>query len=233
MCNAHTSELSCGRPGPDPADRARTMSRRGVLGAVAASAAAVTAGGLTGHASAAKAAPGPAPGLSSGPSVTLLGANGGPPPLAARFGTASVLVVNGRSYVVDCGRGAVSQFARAGLPVTSLAGIFLTHLHSDHIVDYFSFPLLLANGSQVTQPFGVYGPGPAGEQSLVPSAPGPLPGTAAMTRLAGQAFAASSSFFIAEHIAVDPVSLVNVHEIVPPASAGTSLSNPAPAMAPV
>jgi len=187
------------------------MSRRGVLGAVAASAAAVTAGGLTGHASAAKAAPGPAPGLSSGPSVTLLGANGGPPPLAARFGTASVLVVNGRSYVVDCGRGAVSQFARAGLPVTSLAGIFLTHLHSDHIVDYFSFPLLLANGSQVTQPFGVYGPGPAGEQSLVPSAPGPLPGTAAMTRLAGQAFAASSSFFIAEHIAVDPVSLVNVH----------------------
>ena len=228
MCDLHAIGSSCGQPEPGQARRSWTLSRRGVLGAVAASAATVTAGSLLGHGAVAEAAPDPSPGLS----VTLLGTNGGPQPLAARFGTASVLVVNGRSYVVDCGRGVVSQYMRAGLSVTSLAAIFLTHLHSDHTADYFSFPLLLANGSQITQPFDVYGPGPAGEQSLVPSAPGPLPGTAAMTQLAGQAFAASSSFFIAEHVAVDPATLASVHEIMPPASAGASLSNPAPAMAP-
>ena len=234
MCDFHVAGLPCRQPKPEQeqADVSGKVSRRGVLGAAAASAAAAAATIMIGRAPAARAASLQAQGSASGPSVILLGTNGGPPPLAARFGTASVLVVNGRSYVVDCGRGALSQFVRAGLPVTSLAAIFLTHLHSDHTVDYFSFPLLLANGPQVTQPIDVYGPGPAGEQSLVPSAPGPLPGTAAMTQLAGQAYAASSSFFIAEHLAADPVTLVNVHEIMPPAGTGASLSNPAPVMAP-
>jgi ribonuclease BN (tRNA processing enzyme) len=43
---------------------------------------------------------------------------------------------------------------------------------------------------------------------------------------------ASSSFFIAEHIAVDPLTLVSVHEVMPPAGAGASPGNPAPVMAP-
>jgi ribonuclease BN (tRNA processing enzyme) len=240
MCDFHVAGAPCEQQAPTEAVKSGRVSRRHLLGAVGVSAAAVTAGGLIGRPQAAQAATQAAAQAAaqaagnpaSGLSLTLLGTNGGPPPLAARFGTASVLVVNGRSYVVDCGRGAVSQYMRAGLPVTSLAAIFLTHLHSDHTADYFSFPLLLANGSQISQPFDVYGPGPAGENSLVPSAPGPLPGTAAMTQLAGQAFAASSSFFIAEHIAVDPTTLVNVHEIMPPASAGASLSDPAPTMTP-
>jgi ribonuclease BN (tRNA processing enzyme) len=222
MCDLHTGS-SCEETGGTGA-----LSRRRVLGAAAA----VSAGGLIASARAAQAAAAPAAGSSSGLSLTLLGTSGGPPPLAARFGISSVLVVNGRSYVVDCGRGAVSQFMRAGLALPSLAAIFLTHLHSDHTVDYFSFPLLGANGGTLTRPFDVYGPGPAGGQSLVPSAPGPLPGTAAMTALAGQALAASSSFFIAEHIAVDPASLVSVHEVMPPAGTGASPGNPAPSMAP-
>ncbi len=158
MCDLHTAGSSCEPPAAVPGGAARTLSRRHVLGAVAASAATVTAGSLIGRGTAAQAAPASTPGLS----VTLLGANGG----------------------------------------------------------------------TLTQPFDVYGPGPAGEPSLVPSAPGPLPGTAALTALANQAFAASSSFFIAEHIAVNPASLVTLHEVMPPASAGASLSNPAPAMAP-
>jgi ribonuclease BN (tRNA processing enzyme) len=233
VCDLHIEGSSCELAGPVPADGGRSLSRRHVLGAAAASAATATVASLIGRGTAAQASPVSSSGPpSSGLSVTLLGTNGGPPPLAARFGTSSVLVVNGRSYVIDCGRGAVSQYVRAGLTLPSLAGIFLTHLHSDHTADYFSFPLLGANGGTLTQPFDVYGPGPAGESSLVPSAPGPLPGTAALTGLANQAFAASSSFFITEHIAVDPASLVNVHEVMPPASAGASLSNPAPAMAP-
>jgi ribonuclease BN (tRNA processing enzyme) len=212
----------------ESAGQQNSLSRRHILGAVAATA----AGSLMLRTPAAQAAANPAVGSSSGLSVTLLGTAGGPPPLATRFGTASVLTVNGRSYVIDCGRGAVSQFMRAGLALSSLAGIFLTHLHADHTVDYFSFPLLSAQTQPGFQPIGVYGPGPAGEQSQVPSAPGAVPGTAALTQLANQAFAASSSFFITEHIGIDPATLVNVTEVMPPASAGASLSAPAPSMTP-
>jgi ribonuclease BN (tRNA processing enzyme) len=212
---------------PQPAAGSRpAVSRRQALGAIGVSASVLAAADLLGHGTAAQAAP-----VTAGLSVTLLGTNGGPPPLAARYGISSALTVNGKTYVIDCGRGALSQYVRAGLSLSSLAGIFLTHLHSDHTVDYFSFPLLSAT-TGVFQSTEVYGPGPAGERSLVPSAPGPVPGTAAMTSLANQAFAASTTFFKAENIGADPASLVNVHEVMPPASAGASLGTPAPAMAP-
>ncbi|MEZ3179496.1 MBL fold metallo-hydrolase [Streptomyces pimonensis] len=64
------------------------------------------------------------------------------------------MTVGGETYLVDCGRGAVTQYLRAGLSMPSLKGILLTHLHADHIVDYFGFPLLCA-GVMPSQP----GPG--------------------------------------------------------------------------
>jgi ribonuclease BN (tRNA processing enzyme) len=163
-------------------------------------------------------------------SLTLLGTNGGPPPLSARFGISSALVVNGRTYVVDCGRGAVSQYLRAGLSLPSLAGIFLTHLHADHTVDYFSFPLLAggATGDRgFHEPIGVYGPGPSGHESKVSAVP--VPGTVEMTRLANEAFAAHTTFFLNEHFGVDPVSMVDVHDVMPPTG---SLTDTAPDMTP-
>lgn len=193
--------------------------------------AAVTAGGLVGCAPAAKTVPQAAPNPSR-PSVTLLGTAGGPQVLAVRHGISTALVVNGKTYVVDCGLGAASQYVRAGLSIPSLAGIFLTHLHADHTVDYFSFPLIAlmtgGRGGPVSRPVSVYGPGPAGEKSLVAAAPGPVPGTSAMTNLATKEFAASSTFFMAEHIPADPTALVRVHDVLPPSGAGASLSNPAP-----
>lgn len=174
-----------------------------------------------------------------GLSLTLLGTNGGPPPLAARFGISSALVVNGKTYVVDCGRGAVSQYLRAGLSMPSLSGIFLTHLHADHTVDYFSFPLLAGGASGdrgFHEPIGVYGPGSSGQDSMVApvdgTAPGPVPGTVEMTRLANQAFAAHTTFFLSEHFGVDPASMVDVHDVMPPAAAGGSPTDTAPEMEP-
>ncbi|MFB9317878.1 MBL fold metallo-hydrolase [Cryptosporangium minutisporangium] len=167
--------------------------------------------------------------------VTLLGTNGGPPPLAGRFGISSALVVNGATYVVDCGRGAVSQYVRAGLSMPSLTAIFLTHLHADHTVDYFSFPLLAGGASGTrgfSEPIGVYGPGPSGHESGVAGAPGPVPGTVEMTRLANRAFAAHTTFFSSEHFGVDPASMVDVHDVLPPASVGASLTETAPPMEP-
>ncbi|MEV0912208.1 MBL fold metallo-hydrolase [Streptomyces hokutonensis] len=210
-------------------------SRRTVLGAMAASAAAAVAVPLLGAEQAAAATnTGSAP-SGTGLSLTLLGTNGGPPPLATRYGISSALTVNGRTYVVDCGRGAVTQYLRAGLSMPSLAGIFLTHLHADHIVDYYSFPLLSAgaSGAQGFQsPIEVYGPGSAGIASTVAGAPGTVPGTVEMTRLAGQAYAASPTFFMTEHAGIDPATMLNVHDVLPPSGAGASVTNSAPAMAP-
>lgn len=214
----------------DPPDA--RPSRRSLLGAVAASATAVAVSlPASQQASAATVSETPAKGLA----LTLLGTNGGPPPLAARYGISSALVVNGRTYVVDCGRGAVTQYLRAGLSMPSLAGIFLTHLHADHIVDHYAFPLLAAgaSGTQGFQrPVEVYGPGPAGIASSVSGAPGPLPGTVEMTRLAGQAYAASPTFFMTEHAAIDPATLLNVHDVLPPADLRASPARTAPAMRP-
>ncbi|WP_329549395.1 hypothetical protein OG548_41645 [Streptomyces sp. NBC_01356] len=58
----------------------------------------------------------------------------------------------------------------------SLAGIFLTHLHADHIADYYSFPLLSAgaSGAQGFQnPIEVYGPVPSASPRWSPALRGP------------------------------------------------------------
>jgi len=210
-------------------------SRRTMLGAMTATAAAAVALPLLGAEPAAAATNAGSVPSATGLSITLLGTNGGPPPLATRYGISSALTVNGRTYVIDCGRGAVTQYLRAGLSLPSLAGIFLTHLHADHIVDYYSFPLLAAgaSGAQGFQnPIEVYGPGPAGIASTVTGAPGPVPGTVEMTKLAGQAYAASPTFFMTEHAGIDPAPLLHVHDVLPPSGAGASATNSAPAMTP-
>ncbi|MEU6256729.1 MBL fold metallo-hydrolase [Streptomyces sp. NPDC047043] len=210
-----------------PQGESHHTSRRAVLGAVAASAVAAT--------SLLAATPATAEPAHTPLSLVLLGTNSGPPPLAGRYGISSALVVNGRTYVVDCGRGAVTQYLRAGLSMPSLAGIFLTHLHADHIVDYYAFPLLSAGASGdqgFRTPASVYGPGAAGIPSTVTGAAGPLPGTVEMTRLAGQAYAAAPTFFMSEHIGIDPATLLDVHDVLPPAGVAASAANTAPTMRP-
>src|SRR5580692_926740 len=67
--------------------------------------------------------------------LVLLGTAGAPMPCAGRGGISSALVVDGRVFVIDCGRGAPSAFAQAGLDFRRLEAIFLTHLHADHTGD--------------------------------------------------------------------------------------------------
>lgn len=211
-----------------------TFSRRGLLTAAGASALVAAAGGLglgAGPAAAATVAPRIAA-KTSGLSVTLLGTAGGPPPQPWRYGISTALTVDGKTYVVDCGRGAVSQYMKAGLSMPSLSGIFLTHLHSDHTVDYFSFPLLsggVAGAQGFQSPIGVWGPAPSGLPSKLVGATGAAPGTQGMTTRANESFAASTTFFLTEHFGVDPATMLDVHEIVPPVG---SLANHAPTMDP-
>ena len=70
--------------------------------------------------------------------LVLLGTGGGPRLTWCRSQSAQAIVVDGIPYLVDCGFGVNRQFARAGLPIQKLRGVFVTHHHSDHNGDYGS-----------------------------------------------------------------------------------------------
>ena len=68
--------------------------------------------------------------------LILLGTGGGPRPRKSVAASSQVIIVNGVAYVIDCGDGVARQMASAGVPVTALRHIFITHHHSDHNADY-------------------------------------------------------------------------------------------------
>lgn len=187
----------------------------------------------------------PAPALARTPSdgtdLVLLGTAAGPTPSSGRFGIASALVVRGNVYMVDCGRGSVSQYVRAGLDPARLKGIFVTHLHADHIADYFNLAMYMAPAIMSktgTMPrIDVYGPPSAGALPDVPGAKWvaphrPTPGLADLTRLSNEAFAYSSNTFIAEKIGFDPAAALRVNEIKLPDVGASPIGDTAPAMRP-
>jgi len=65
--------------------------------------------------------------------VTLLG-TGSPQPRMDRFGP-SILVEAGKEKLLfDCGRGATQRIEQRKVPFAEVDALFLTHLHSDHVV---------------------------------------------------------------------------------------------------
>jgi ribonuclease BN (tRNA processing enzyme) len=132
--------------------------------------------------------------------LVLLGTAGAPMPVAGRGGISSALIVDGRIFVIDCGRGSPSAFAEAGLDFTRLEAVFITHLHADHVGDLPGM-ILYPWGVRVGEigPLSVYGPGrprtlPAGDavfyRQTVISPELPDPGTADLVGhiLAGYAY---------------------------------------------
>jgi ribonuclease BN (tRNA processing enzyme) len=91
--------------------------------------------------------------------LILLGTGGGPTPKPNRSAPAQVIVVNGVSYVVDCGDGVARQMVLAGLRLASIRAVFLTHQHSDHNADYGNL-LLLAWATDLATRVDAYGPPP-------------------------------------------------------------------------
>ena len=67
-------------------------------------------------------------------SAVLLG-TGIPLPDPMRAGAATLIRVGPRSFLVDAGRGVCMRLAATGTLPVMLGGVFLTHLHSDHICD--------------------------------------------------------------------------------------------------
>lgn len=94
-----------------------------------------------------------------GMSVTTLGTGGGPVVSSTRAGTGTLIRVDDATYVVDCGMGSIRNYRR-GATWDELRGIFLTHLHSDHIYDLGAY---LVTGWQVpgesfSRPIDIIGP---------------------------------------------------------------------------
>jgi ribonuclease BN (tRNA processing enzyme) len=64
--------------------------------------------------------------------LTLIGTQGGPGVTVRRSGPSSLLTIRGKQYLVDAGIGTSRRLAEAGVPLTSLTEIFITHQHNDH-----------------------------------------------------------------------------------------------------
>jgi ribonuclease BN (tRNA processing enzyme) len=71
-----------------------------------------------------------------GTKVVLLGTKGGPRVGGDRSNPATAIVIDGTPYVIDCGQGVSRQLVRAGIPLNTLRHVFMTHMHSDHSLEY-------------------------------------------------------------------------------------------------
>lgn len=118
------------------------------------------------------------PNVDANTKVVLLGVGGGPVALKEQHGISQAVVVGDGVYVVDCGTGLFNQLYKAGLigavrQADRIRNVFLTHMHSDHTNDYFSFLLLVYPEEEIH----TYGPGRPDQmpRALVNPPPGGFP----------------------------------------------------------
>src|SRR5215212_1017810 len=233
------------------------MSRRALLRSTGVAAAAGVALGGGGTAAAGATTPLDAPERGDGrrhrTRLVLLGTAGGPSVYPDRSGIASAVAVEDAVYLVDCGHSVQTRFVQAGLATPTRPGnrafeglqaIFLTHLHSDHTVEYPAFRITgMWNGlDNPARPVQVHGPGDRG--GLPPvfgSAPpppvvnpqDPTPGTVKMTAYLDQAYATDLNDRLRSSGGADPRRVFQVHDIALPASVPVPVdTNPMPPVAP-
>lgn len=90
--------------------------------------------------------------------LVLLGVKGGPSIRACgAMPTSSLLELDGRRIVVDCGLGVTRGLVQAEVSLRDLDAIFITHLHSDHLLELG--PLVhTAWVTGLQTPVHIYGP---------------------------------------------------------------------------
>lgn len=182
------------------------------------------------------------------PRVVTLGTAGGPmwwtgEGAGLRSGIATAVLVGDRTYLVDCGHGVGQQLMRAGIPIPSIKGIFLTHLHSDHTIDLGSLAIFgmyeLSKGHRIK----VLGPG---DRGMLPEASGraakapeplfperPTPGTVSLFESILQGYATDLNDRIFDTLRPSPYEFFDVEDIRVPAAVGYHPNaNPTPDMEP-
>ncbi|MEM1112843.1 MAG: MBL fold metallo-hydrolase [Pseudomonadota bacterium] len=95
--------------------------------------------------------------LEDGLHLFLCGA-GGPLPAPRASGPCVAVVAGKQLFVVDAGTDGVRNMGRMGLQAGTIAGVFLTHFHSDHIDTLGEVATLRWAGGDNISPLPVYGP---------------------------------------------------------------------------
>jgi len=108
-----------------------------------------------------------------------------------------VIVTNDAAYVIDCGDGVARQLVLAGVRLTIIRHIFITHQHSDHNADYGNL-IWLAWAAGLNTRVDTWGPPPL----------------AKMTKLFFEMNAYDIDTRISNEGRVPLVPLVHVHEVV-------------------
>ena len=99
------------------------------------------------------------------PSVFVtLGTMAGAIPSATRSQPANLLLTGDQAILIDAGDGAAEQLAKAGVPLTRIRTVFLSHMHFDHIGGLFA---VLGLRFQINSPGKVTIYGPPGTKRLV------------------------------------------------------------------
>lgn len=95
--------------------------------------------------------------LEDGLHVALCG-TGSPMPAPDRAGPCNLVVAGNQIFVVDIGEGGNRNLALMGIDAARINGLFLTHLHSDHIDGIGPLMLYHWTRNASTAPLPVYGP---------------------------------------------------------------------------
>ncbi len=233
------------------APHARLSRRTAIAAAVLGGTTAATASGGQAAAMPSRGKHGPSP-EGCRTRLVLLGTAGGPPWYAGttRAGIASALVVGDRYYLIDAGHGVGQRLRAAELgahdrPLSRLRAVFLTHLHSDHVIDLNNVLVEgVANGlEQVDRPVQIWGPGNRGAVPPLfgpPPAPpvtapeNPTPGTAETVGLLVRAFATDINDRSFDNRLPTPDRLYSGHDVPIPAElVDDPNGDPHPRMSPV
>ncbi len=93
--------------------------------------------------------------------LLFLGSGGGPPLNLDRSEPSTLLIVDGRPYLIDCGIGTMRRMLEAGISSETIHTVFFTHLHADHdlgLADVMANDFFMLNQAGSSQTIDVYGP---------------------------------------------------------------------------
>ncbi|GER22771.1 hypothetical protein NCCP1664_12680 [Zafaria cholistanensis] len=156
--------------------------------------------------------------------LITLGTAAGPAIRGPEGGIASAVVVDGSFYMIDFGLGCVRAAHQAGLRGRDFVAGFVTHLHSDHVVELPGF-LLWNWGAPVdgyTHQVGIYGPG----RDATHPRGGSLAGTGQLVEHTLEAFSYDLDIRVTDEARPDMKDLVKAVEIDTPAHGSAAAGRP-------
>lgn len=140
-------------------------------------------------------------------------------------GICTAIVVDGNVYLVDFGSGAGRQLHHAGYSFRDVAALFISHMHSDHIVDLSSL-LLIGHHEVQNRKMTIMGPGPRGKlppltehasSSPIPISPDdPVPGLKTTFKRIESAYSTDINDRMFDYGTVSPATKFNVQDILIP-----------------